>query len=118
VKIDPVRKHALSLEAVAEEPHHNYSSFRVRGKIFVTIPPGEKFIHVFVGEEDREQALAVHPDFIEKLLWGGKVVGLRISLEAAKPMMVKSLVSRAYETRLEKDAGPKSPRQKNRAAKA
>jgi hypothetical protein len=36
MKIDTVRKYALSLEAVTEEPHHNYSSFRVRSKIFVT----------------------------------------------------------------------------------
>ena len=70
MKIDSVRKHALSLEAVTEEPHHNYSSFRVRGKIFATIPPEEEFIHVFVAEEDREPALAMYPDFIEKLLWG------------------------------------------------
>ena len=118
MKIDPIRKHALSLEAVTEEPHHNYSSFRVRGKIFVTIPPDEKFIHVFVGEEDREQALAIYPDFIEKLLWGTKVLGLRVSLGTAKPTVVKSLVSRAYETRVEKDAGPKTPKPKNRVAQA
>ena len=58
----------MSLEAVTEEPHHNYSSFRVRGKIFVTIPPDEEFIHVFLGENDRERVLAMYPDFVEKLL--------------------------------------------------
>ena len=42
----------MSLEAVTEEPHHDYSSFRVRGKIFVTVPPDEEVVHVFVGEED------------------------------------------------------------------
>jgi YjbR len=118
VKIDPIRKYALALEAVTEEPHHNYSSFRVRGKIFVTIPPDEKFVHVFVGEEDREQALAMYPDFLEKLLWGTKVLGLRVSLDTARPTVVKSLVGKAYETRVEKDAGPKSPRPKKPAAKS
>jgi hypothetical protein len=117
VKIDSVRKHAMSLESVTEEPHHNYSSFRVRGKIFVTIPPDEEFIHVFVGEEDREPALTMHPDFVEKLLWGTKVVGLRISLAAAKPTMVTSLVGKAYKTRVQKDAGPKRLRPKNRVPK-
>jgi hypothetical protein len=110
VKLDPIRKHALSLEAVTEEPHHNFSSFRVRGKIFVTIPPGEEVIHVFVGEEDREPALAMYPDFLEKLLWGSKVLGLRVHLAAAEPAVVKSLVHRAYETRVRKDAGPKVAR--------
>lgn len=104
MKIDPVRKHALSLEAVTEAPHHDYSSFRVRGKIFVTIPPDEAFIHVFVGEEDREPALALYPEFIEKLLWGGKVVGLRVALASAKPAVVRSLVGKAYEARVRKGA--------------
>ena len=109
MKLDPVRKHALSLEAVTEEPHHHYSSFRVRGKIFVTIPPEEDFIHVFVGEEDRQQALALYPEFIEELHWGSKVLGLRVALASAKPTVVKSLVSKAYETRVRKDAGAKTP---------
>lgn len=99
----------MSLEAVTEEPHHDYSSFRVRGKIFVTIPPDEEFIHVFVGEEDRERALALYPEFTEKLLWGGKVMGLRVRLASAKATAVKALVSRAYETRVQKDAGPRKP---------
>lgn len=114
VKISAVREYALSLEAVTEEPHHNFSSFRVRGKIFVTVPPDEKFIHVFVGEGQREKALAVYPAFIEKLFWGGKARGLRIELEKADPVAVKALVSKAYEERVLKDAGSK----KSKTAKA
>jgi len=115
MKIASVRKHALSLEAVTEEPHHDYSSFRVRGKIFVTVPPAEDFIHVFVGDEDRERALALYPDCVQKLLWGGKVVGLRIALEPADAVAVKALVSKAYQTRVLKDAGPKCTTAKRRA---
>jgi hypothetical protein len=108
MKLDPIRKFALALEAVTEEPHHHFSSFRVRGKIFVTIPPGEDFLHVFVDDHGREVALALYPEFIEKLLWGGKVVGLRVSLKAAKASVVKSLVLDAYNTRVSKDAGAKT----------
>jgi hypothetical protein len=110
MKIDAVRKYAMALEAVTEEPHHQSSSFRVRGKIFVTIPPPGDVIHVFVGEEDRETALALYPGFLEKLLWGGKVVGLRVALATAHVSAVKSLISHAYETRVLKDAGAKSRR--------
>jgi hypothetical protein len=110
MKIDAVRKYAMALEAVTEEPHHASSSFRVRGKIFVTVPPSDDVVHVFVAEEDRESALALYPDFIEKLFWGGKVVGLRVLLAAAKPTAVKSLVSKAYETRVLKDAGRRPTR--------
>jgi len=108
MKIDTIRRHAMSLEAVTEEPHHNYASFRVRGKIFVTIPPDEQFIHVFVGEEDRDQALAVYPEFVQKLRWGTKVLGLRVALQFAEPRVVKALVNKAYETRVKKDAGRKT----------
>jgi hypothetical protein len=106
MKLDPIRKFALSLEAVTEEPHHHFSSFRVRGKIFVTIPPGEEFLHVFVNEQARDIALALYSEFIEKLFWGGKVVGLKVSLKMAKPSAVKSLVADAYSQRVCKDAGP------------
>lgn len=106
VKLSAIRLHALSREAVTEEPHHTYSSFRVRGKIFVTIPQEETHLHVFVGEEDREQALAMYPDAVEKLFWGSKVLGLRVDLAKATPSVVKALVDKAYETRARKDAGP------------
>ena len=108
MKIDAVRRHAMSLAAVTEEPHHDYSSFRVRGKIFVTIPPDGQFIHVFVDEEDRERTLAVHPDFVEKLFWGDKVLGLRVHLAPAAPAVVRSLVDKAYEARVRKDAAPRA----------
>jgi hypothetical protein len=99
MRIATVRTYALSLEDVTEQPHHEYSSFRVRGRIFVTVPPKEDVIHVFVGEEDRERALAMTPEWAEKLLWGGKARGLRIALAAAPATAVKALVRRAYEAR-------------------
>ena len=99
MRIAAVRTYALSLEDVTEQPHHEYSSFRVRGRIFVTVPPKEDAIHVFVGEEDRERALAMTPEWAEKLLWGGKARGLRIALAAAPAAAVKALVRQAYDAR-------------------
>jgi hypothetical protein len=112
MKLDPIRKFALSLEAVTEEPHHHFSSFRVRGKIFVTIPPDGEHLHVFVDEQARELALAMYSEFIEKLLWGGKVVGIRVNLTQAKPSVVKSLVESAYNFRVSKDAAVKVSKRK------
>jgi len=91
-----VRKHALSLPEVTEQPHFDYGSFRVRDKIFVTVPPDESHIHVFVAEEAREAAFALHPEFVEKLTWGGKVVGLRVTLSSAPAAAVTRLVSQAW----------------------
>ena len=50
----------------------------------------------FVSESVREQALAMHPQWAHKLLWGSKVVGLRIELAAAAPAVVKQLVGQAW----------------------
>lgn len=96
MKLTTVRRYALALPEVSEAPHHTYSSFRVRGRIFVTVPPAQTHIHVFVDDQERERALALDPEFLEKLLWGGKAVGLRISLAAARPAIVKHLVQSAW----------------------
>lgn len=97
MKLSAVRSYALSLPEVTEEPHHHFGSFRVRSKIFVTVPPEHEHIHVFVSEPQRELALAMYSEFTEKLLWGGKVAGVRVALGAAQPAAVKSLVRQAWE---------------------
>jgi len=102
VKFSQVRRHALSLPEVTEEPHFQYASFRVRGKIFATVPPEEEYIHVFVPEQEREHALAMHPEFMEKLLWGGKVVGLRVNLSLADAATINRLLDRAWESKAPK----------------
>ena len=91
-----IRRFALSLPGATEEPHFEYSSFRVRGKIFVTVSPDERHIHVFLADADREQALALHHAFVEKLVWGGKVRGLRILMSKATPTAVRRLVRLAW----------------------
>lgn len=96
MNIAQVRRYALSLAEVTEAPHHHFSSFRVGGKIFVTVPPEETHIHVFVTEEQREMALALETDRLEKLLWGGKVVGLRVELAKAPVAFVKRLLDLAW----------------------
>ena len=108
MKLAEVRRFALGLPEVTEEPHHHYSSFRVRGKIFVTVPPDSESIHVFVDEASREQAVALYPEFIEKLLWGGKVRGVRIQLPAAKPDVVKHLVRSAWVSKAPASLKPPS----------
>ena len=100
--IKQVRAYALSLTEVNEAPHHHFSSFRVGGKIFLTVPPDEQFIHVFVAEEQRAIALLLAPESIEKLFWGEKVAGLRISLAAAKSALVKQLIAQAWEAKAPK----------------
>jgi YjbR len=97
LKVEDVRKVALALPDTTEEPHHQFGSFRVRGKIFVTIPPGGELLHIFLPDETREHALAMDPEFLEPVLWGSKVLGVRAHLSKAKKATVLQLVKQAYE---------------------
>lgn len=94
-----VRKYALSLPKASVEPHFDRISFRVGGRIFLTARPAESHIHVFVPEEQREAALAIHPGLVTKLRWGGKVVGLRIELPKAPVGVVNDLIKAAWEAK-------------------
>ena len=96
MKFEALRRFALSLEGTTEAPHHHYGSFRINGKIYVTVPPEQAHIHVFVPEDAREQALAMYPESMEELLWGGKVAGVRVCLDAAAGPEVKALVRKAW----------------------
>jgi hypothetical protein len=96
MKIDAVRRFALSLPEVTEEPHFHYSSFRVKGKIFATVPPEGTLLHIFVGEPELEILPAAQPKAYEKLFWGKKVAGLRVLLAAAKPRDVEQLLRTAW----------------------
>jgi hypothetical protein len=102
VKLAQVREYALSLPEVEEAPHFHFSSFRIRGKMLVTVPPEETHIHIFVADPHREPALAAHPDFIEKLFWAGKVRGLRVALAKARQSIVKELIRLAWEAKAPK----------------
>lgn len=102
MKLDSVRKFALSLPQATEDPHFHFSSFRVRGKIFATVPPEEKHLHIFVGETEREIFTQSQPRAYEKLLWGKKVIGLRVTLANAKAADVKDLLRKAWELKAPK----------------
>ena len=121
VKLEDARKFVMALPNTTEEPHHNYGSFRVRGKIFVTIPPGGELLHIFLPEQERELALAMDPEFLEPVHWGNKVFGVRARLPLARKATVLSLIEQAYAFKAEK-ASPSSrssrPRQPTRRSKS
>jgi predicted DNA-binding protein (MmcQ/YjbR family) len=92
-----VRRFALSLPDATEEPHFHYTSFRIGGRIFATMPPGDDLLHVFVPDEDREAATAAYPDICAALHWGKRVVGVRVDLAKASARLVEDLLRAAYD---------------------
>ena len=96
------RRYALSLPATREEPHFERTSFRVQGRIFATALPDDGHLNVFVGDEHREPVLGMYPDCMEKVVWGGKVVGLRLNLAKTPSAVVKDLLKAGWQARARK----------------
>jgi hypothetical protein len=96
LKLDQARAYAMQLPGTVEAPHHKYSSFRVGGKIYATVPPDGEHLHIFVDEVEREFALATSPEAFQKLFWGEAAVGLRVLLPKAKPAAIERLLHCAW----------------------
>lgn len=92
------RRLALALPEAAEADHHGRPSFRVRGKIFATLPDAEH-LNVMLDEEEAETAVRTDPEAFEVLHWGKKVAGVQVRLAAADPELLTDLLGRAWRRR-------------------
>jgi hypothetical protein len=102
VKLSEARRFALSLPEATEEPHFEKSSFRVRGKIFATVPEGGLHLNVFVDEHETRASVAEDPEAFEELWWGKKLSGVRIVLAKAGGPRVRELLEEAWRRRAPK----------------
>lgn len=93
------RRFALSLPGAEESPHFHLTSFRVAGKIFMTIPPEEDHLRIFLSGDDREASLAAHPDCVEKLWWGTKVCGVKLNIQTATRSIATQLIESAWKSK-------------------
>ena len=102
VGLQRARAFALSLPGASEEPHHDMASFRVHGKIFATVPPGEAYLHVFVAEAETEASVAENPAAFEALLWGNRPRGLRVNLSAVDTARLEELIEESWRRKAPK----------------
>lgn len=86
-----LRSTALALPGTVEAPHFDYASFRVGGRIFVTVPPEGDRAHVFVAPEAGDGVLGCTP-----LPWGKKIVGVRADLLHTPDAELRRLVEAAW----------------------
>jgi hypothetical protein len=96
VTVEALRSYALSLPETIESPHFESTSFRVRAKIFVTIPPAADVAHVFVDDDEAAAAVARHPHTYEILVWGKKQWGVKAKLAGAPADDLFELVEDAW----------------------
>jgi hypothetical protein len=97
-----VRKLALAFPEATEQPHHDMTSFRVRGKIFATMPPEGGRLHVFLAEDEVASYCAEFPSAIEELWWGKKLSGCRVVLRNADRALVRELLAESWRRKAPK----------------
>ena len=101
--LDDVRSLALSLPETAEAPHHERTSFRVRGAIFATALPGAPdSVNVLLDEPEARAAVFEDADAYGELWWGKRLVGVEVRLALADPARVEELLTEAWLRRAPK----------------
>lgn len=98
IHLRDVRALALALGEATEEDHFGRSSFRVRGRIFATIPDSEH-LNVMIDPHEVDGAVHEDPDACEPLLWGKQLRGVRVKLRVVEPEMVRDLLALAWRSK-------------------
>lgn len=93
-----VRELALALPETTEEPHHEIGSFRVRGKIFATLPD-DQHLRVMLPEQEATAVCAAAPGTCVPLYWGSKLRGVVISIRAAPAALIAELLTEAWHVK-------------------
>ncbi len=111
--MDGAQAFALSLPEATEAPHFEKASFRVRGKIFATVPDDGAHLHIFVDEHAIRSWVAEDPEAFEELWWGKSLCGVRVRLAAADPESVKELLEAAWRRKAPKALRDQGPERRN-----
>ena len=91
-----VRELASALPESVEQDHHGFPSFRVRGRIFATLPD-DATLRVMLDVDAAEAAVAAGQCSV--LRWGARVAGVAVHLPAADSDLVADLLADAWRRR-------------------
>lgn len=86
----------MSLPETEELPHFDMASFRIRGKIFATVPGAGDRLHVFVDASETKATVTEDPAVYSELRWGKRLSGLRVELPSANVSRVRELLTDAW----------------------
>jgi len=95
VTVDDARSMALSLPQVTEQDHHGMASFRIRGKIFATVP-NDQHLRVMVDEDEIHAAVSENQAVFHEFYWDTRLACLVVDLAGATPQQVRELLNEAW----------------------
>ena len=93
--IGHVRAIALALPEVTESDHHGMASFRVRGKIFATVPDDEH-VRIMLDESGIRSAVAEEPLICAEFYWGKKLSCVVVAVKPATTSLLRELLTDAW----------------------
>src|SRR3954465_11089892 len=94
--ISRLRKAALALPETSEQPHLDLVSWRVRDRIFATIPNEPGRLRIFGEEPEVAEMVAADPAAYEAVRCGKRVAGVEAVLGAAAEADVVALLESAW----------------------
>ena len=89
------RAYALGLPEAGEQDHHGMASFRIRGKIFATVPD-DAHLRIMLEDTEIRAAVAEHPDICSEVYWGKRLSCVVVDLARATPQLVEELLAEAW----------------------
>jgi hypothetical protein len=104
MRLETARKFALSLPETTEEPHFEKSSFRVKGKIFATVPLGGKHLNVSAEPDEGQALVDQFPEAFEPIPWGKRpqMEWISVVLAKADRAIVQELLEDAWRRKAPK----------------
>jgi hypothetical protein len=95
ITIDDVRQFALSLPEATEQDHHGMPSFRVRGRIFATVPDDDH-VRVMADEGQIRGAVAQDPAACHEFYWGKRLACVVVTIALADRDQLEGLLEDSY----------------------
>lgn len=90
-----VRDLALALPEAAQQEHHGMASFRVRGKIFATVPD-DGHVRIMVDEAEIRAAASENPGTCSEFYWGKRLACVEVAVGAASRELLRELLTEAW----------------------
>ena len=92
----------MALPETSEQPHFDLVSWRVRDRIFATIPNEPRKLRIFVDETETAEMVAADSAAYDEVRWGKRVAGVEVDLSAADEADVVALLQSAWRRKAPK----------------
>lgn len=94
------RQLALSFPETIESEHMNHPDFRVGGKIFATLSPGEEFGVLLLTPEEQQEFIIMDGNGFSPVPGGwGRKGSTRVHLDETRPKILKQAMAAAWRKR-------------------